>query len=269
MISTYINSEEMFESVLEGYRNYNAKQGAAVIKKLDEIRLRGRKRDMTGQYPAPCRQSPMVLVVGEKMGSDKRSLQQEISANKWSNVSVHGARLPLPFGTHHTKLSIFESETGLHIIVSTANLVEGDWDQKTQCFYYASGPFLNSGSVATEKGFSKDLCDYLSEYHLSDLTYWIDRIKNCDLSDISDRLVFSVPGYHQVPRLNKFGHPSLAQLLRNRPVPEQSARRLFLAQCSSIGSLGAKRETWLLPQFLHSLQGAKEPGLVLKYVCYR
>ncbi|KAL6739607.1 hypothetical protein Aduo_013041 [Ancylostoma duodenale] len=48
MISTHINSEKMFESVLEGYRGFNAKQGDAVIKKLDEIRMRGRKRDMTG-----------------------------------------------------------------------------------------------------------------------------------------------------------------------------------------------------------------------------
>ncbi|XGW30998.1 hypothetical protein V3C99_009727 [Haemonchus contortus] len=48
MISTHIDSEKMFDSVLEGYKSVNEKQGAAVIKKLDEIRLRGRKRDMTG-----------------------------------------------------------------------------------------------------------------------------------------------------------------------------------------------------------------------------
>ncbi|WKY04965.1 hypothetical protein Q1695_005737 [Nippostrongylus brasiliensis] len=48
MISTHIDSEDMFKSVLEGYTSVNNKQGIAVIKKLDEIRLRGRKRDMTG-----------------------------------------------------------------------------------------------------------------------------------------------------------------------------------------------------------------------------
>lgn len=32
MISTHINSETMFESVLEGYRSYNAKQADAVLK---------------------------------------------------------------------------------------------------------------------------------------------------------------------------------------------------------------------------------------------
>ncbi|VDM73818.1 unnamed protein product [Strongylus vulgaris] len=35
MISTHIDSEEMFESVLEGYRSFNTKQALAVIKLVD------------------------------------------------------------------------------------------------------------------------------------------------------------------------------------------------------------------------------------------
>ncbi|KAJ1367573.1 hypothetical protein KIN20_028511 [Parelaphostrongylus tenuis] len=46
--STHRDSEQMFEKILEAYQEVNCKQGSAVIKKLDEIRLRGRKRDMTG-----------------------------------------------------------------------------------------------------------------------------------------------------------------------------------------------------------------------------
>ncbi|KAK6034353.1 hypothetical protein COOONC_28137, partial [Cooperia oncophora] len=81
--------------------------------------------------------------------------------------------------------------------------------------------------------FANDLCSYLAEYRLPDVTFWIDRIRNCDFSGISDRLVYSVPGYHQFDKLTKFGHPSLARLLRDRPVPNRDSRRLFLAQCSS------------------------------------
>ncbi|KAK6748185.1 hypothetical protein RB195_001046 [Necator americanus] len=220
------------------------------------------------QYPAPCRGSPIICVVGEKMGTDKKSLQAEVDVNKWSNVSVLGATLPIPFGTHHTKLSIFESETKLHVVVSTANLIEGDWDQKTQCFYYATGTF--SDGDTTENEFANDLCDYLAEYHLPDITYWIDRIRNSEFTGISDRLLFSVPGYHKSSRISKFGHPSLLRLLGDRPTPKEDARRLFLAQCSSIGSLGDKREAWLLPQFLHSLQGGKSlvfSRLFLIYPC--
>lgn len=46
--STHIDSEQIFQYVLQGYREINHKQGSSVIIKLDEIRLRGRKRDMTG-----------------------------------------------------------------------------------------------------------------------------------------------------------------------------------------------------------------------------
>ncbi|KAK6034356.1 hypothetical protein COOONC_28140 [Cooperia oncophora] len=60
--------------------------------------------------------------------------------------------------------------------------------------------------------FANDLCSYLAEYRLPDVTFWIDRIRNCDFSGISDRLVYSVPGYHQFDKLTKFGHPSLARL---------------------------------------------------------
>ncbi|KAE9421016.1 hypothetical protein Angca_002173, partial [Angiostrongylus cantonensis] len=77
------------------------------------------------QYPTPCRESPIICVVGEKMGTDRRSLQREVSALNLKNISILGASLPLPFGTHHTKLSMFDCEDKLHVIVSTANLIEG------------------------------------------------------------------------------------------------------------------------------------------------
>ncbi|CAI5448700.1 unnamed protein product [Caenorhabditis angaria] len=46
--STHINSEQIMIGVLEGYSKASQKQSLAVGKKLDEIRLRGRKRDMIG-----------------------------------------------------------------------------------------------------------------------------------------------------------------------------------------------------------------------------
>lgn len=40
--------------------------------------------------------------------------------------SVSTASLPIPFGTHHSKLSLFEDDDmTLHVIVSTANLLQG------------------------------------------------------------------------------------------------------------------------------------------------
>ncbi|KAJ1367572.1 hypothetical protein KIN20_028510 [Parelaphostrongylus tenuis] len=142
------------------------------------------------QYPAPCRDTPMVCVVGEKMGTDRRTLQSEVKASNLKNATILGAALPLPFGTHHTKLSIFDCEDKVHVVVSTANLIEGDWSEKTQCFYYACGSTANTSSSPSESKFAEDLCAYLSEYRLQDVNFWIDRIRSCDFSGVSDR--FSV-----------------------------------------------------------------------------
>ncbi|CAD6191285.1 unnamed protein product [Caenorhabditis auriculariae] len=46
--STHVDCEHMMKGILEGYRAADQKQSGAVTKKLDEIRLRGRKRDMVG-----------------------------------------------------------------------------------------------------------------------------------------------------------------------------------------------------------------------------
>lgn len=50
---------------------------------------------------------------------------QTVSQLKATNITVEAASLPIPFGTHHTKLSLFESCSRVHLIISTANLVPG------------------------------------------------------------------------------------------------------------------------------------------------
>ncbi|XP_040926782.2 EKC/KEOPS complex subunit TP53RK [Betta splendens] len=46
-LSTHPNTEELFEKLLKSYAA-SSKRSSAVIKKLDEVRLRGRKRSMVG-----------------------------------------------------------------------------------------------------------------------------------------------------------------------------------------------------------------------------
>jgi len=47
-LSTHPNTEELFEEIMEAYKNKAGKQAGEVIKKFEEIRLRGRKRTMVG-----------------------------------------------------------------------------------------------------------------------------------------------------------------------------------------------------------------------------
>ncbi len=47
-LSSHPNSEKLFEKIMESYRLNSGKGGEAVMKKLDEVRMRGRKRVMVG-----------------------------------------------------------------------------------------------------------------------------------------------------------------------------------------------------------------------------
>lgn len=92
------------------------------------------------QYPGRLRQGPITLIVGERMGTDFTLTKTAVKQCAVNNVNVGRARLMIPFGTHHSKISIFESSTGrVHIVIATANLLENDWNFKTQAFYHCSG----------------------------------------------------------------------------------------------------------------------------------
>lgn len=74
------------------------------------------------------------------MGTDVTMTRTAVKQCRVNNVNVGRARLIIPFGTHHSKISIFESNSGrVHVVIATANLLENDWNWKTQAFYHCSG----------------------------------------------------------------------------------------------------------------------------------
>ncbi|CAI4227905.1 unnamed protein product [Auanema sp. JU1783] len=200
---------------------------------------------LLSQYPEQCRDTPIMLVVGEKMGTDASTLTQL-------------TKLPIPFGTHHTKLSIFECESKLHVLISTANLIEGDWDLKTQCIYYANGPINNEEVESSD--FQKELMSYLEFYKNPELEYWIQRIQHACFSSIKDHIIYSVPGYHKDEKKDNLGLLALRKHLSQIRVSldKLEGSHLFLAQCSSIGSLGPSFDAWTKPQLLKSMRGGIE-----------
>jgi hypothetical protein len=113
------------------------------------------------QYSRSLRNCPISFIVGQR---HLPALKAECS--KWSNVQVFiflfddpycflfqcaGVPLPFAYGTHHTKLSLFESETALHVVVSTSNLLEEDWALKTQAFYHWRAPFPPDATETEEE----------------------------------------------------------------------------------------------------------------------
>uniref|UniRef100_A0A914MLZ9 PLD phosphodiesterase domain-containing protein n=1 Tax=Meloidogyne incognita TaxID=6306 RepID=A0A914MLZ9_MELIC len=227
------------------------------------------------QYSRSLRNNPISFIVGQPEFGE---LEKE--CKNWSNIQVAGAVLPFPFGTHHTKLSLFESEHSLHVVVGTANLMPQDWAFKTQMFYHFAAPFAQeSGPLieidvediktkVTGQSFRDDLVEYLraaypqrcgKAYKL--VSYWIERIigGQADFSKCRDRLIASVPGRFQKSNgtYSKFGHLKLRASLSSKFIPiELQTLKTFIGQFSSIGSLGAKAETWLSDEFLCSLSGS-------------
>ena len=48
LLSTHPNTEKLFEAVMKTYQEENKSEAQSVIQKLEEVRMRGRKRTMVG-----------------------------------------------------------------------------------------------------------------------------------------------------------------------------------------------------------------------------
>ena len=45
---------------------------------------------------------------------------------------MHKVNMPILYGTHHTKMMFFEYTEGMRVVIHTANLVDSDWEDRTQ-----------------------------------------------------------------------------------------------------------------------------------------
>lgn len=81
---------------------------------------------LMNKYPSGNRSKPVLIITGN-VGAEMRA-----DAHKYKNVSLASARLEIAYGTHHTKMMILKYSHGLRVVIHTANLIENDWEQKTQ-----------------------------------------------------------------------------------------------------------------------------------------
>ncbi|XP_046405946.1 probable tyrosyl-DNA phosphodiesterase isoform X2 [Ischnura elegans] len=208
---------------------------------------------------AGIRKQPLLILYGVEDSAlkDKRILGE--------NIKAFHVKPSHPFGHHHTKMSIFKYTDGsVRVIVSTANLIESDWENRTQgvwisprCMPLPVGANTSDGESPTN--FRADLVRYLSYYKLSAVREWVVLLQKIDFSPVRVCLVASVPGSHQGPDFRHWGHLKARHLLhrhcsracRNEggggdPWP-------LVIQCSSIGSLGPSPSAWLCGEFRSSL----------------
>lgn len=98
--------------------------------------------------------------------------------------------MPTPFATSHTKMMLIGYKDGsMRVVISTANLYEDDWHNRTQGLWIS--PTLNSmpddadtSAGESPTGFRHDLMLYLVEYKIGKLQPWIARIRKTDFSNI-------------------------------------------------------------------------------------
>nr|XP_034834274.1 probable tyrosyl-DNA phosphodiesterase [Maniola hyperantus] len=203
----------------------------------------------------------LTILYGEEC-DDMKQLERK------PHVDAVRVRMATPFGKHHTKLMLLCYEDGaLRVLVSTANLYQDDWDNRTQGLWFSPRcPELprdappHDGESPTM--FKRSLLKYLSHYRLPNLVCYIERIKRCDFSHINVFLVASVPGSHFDL---EWGMARVGALLRQHcAVPADESRSWpLVAQASSLGSYGAEPKLWLTGDFLQHFTKVKSPPQTL------
>ncbi|KAG5187081.1 hypothetical protein JKP88DRAFT_353815 [Tribonema minus] len=97
---------------------------------------------MVGECPRLLSGAPVVFVTGDNAST----LALRHAAQAFPHVALHGLRLP-PYGTHHSKMIILEFETGVRVVVCTANFEAQDWDQKSEGVWWQEFPLVPAGSA--------------------------------------------------------------------------------------------------------------------------
>ncbi|XP_066991996.2 probable tyrosyl-DNA phosphodiesterase [Anabrus simplex] len=201
-------------------------------------------------------EKPLLIIYGDD-NDDLRSSALP------KNITAVRIKTPHPFGHHHTKMSLFYYADGsLRVVVSTANLVASDWHNRTQgvwvsplCPPLPAGADTSSGESPTE--FKADLLRYLCFYKLPQLQDWVGRIRRADFSHIRVFFIASVPGSHQGPDIDRWGHRRLGSILKKYCNSDADSSWPILAQCSSIGSLGQDPEAWMIGELRASMAQSK------------
>lgn len=215
---------------------------------------------LLGHYHfAGCMAKPMLVLYG----SETPELAT-ISQKKPQVTAVH-IRMGNPFACHHTKMMLFAyKDKSMRVVVSTANLYEDDWHNRTQGLWISPRLPEMSGTNDTTAGesptlFRAELLRYLTAYKLSHLQPWISRIRRADFSAINVFLVTSVPGTHiDDAGAYHHGHARVGWLLSKHSAPIDDSSPV-VAQCSSIGSFGASANLWLLGEFINSFRRDSTP----------
>jgi tyrosyl-DNA phosphodiesterase-1 len=161
------------------------------------------------------------------------------------------------YGCPHGKIMVLFGKTHLLVMISTGNLIEVDYERKTNGIWYQVFPLRNNNlGNETTMGidFKLALYDYILQLGISKAI--CNRLNKYNFDDVLVRLITSVPGTHSGANLDKYGHMKLRKELAAH-VPQFSDQQIY-CQLSSIGSVDDK---WIKEFSQSCTGGTKAPKL--------
>lgn len=158
-----------------------------------------------GECPRLC-DVPVVLVHGER---DRNAMENECRG--YANVTLVAPFLPIPYGTHHTKMMVVVYPDKMRIAIFTANYIAIDWNNKTQGVWHQDFELKTLSDddddeeketvAATDNShqidFEADLVGYLSCLGPKVVAFCKSEIARFDFSNANIALIPSVPGVHK------------------------------------------------------------------------
>ena len=168
------------------------------------------------------------------------------------NIKFLCPNLPIPFGTHHTKMLLLFYTDGMRVVITTANFYPVDWGKKTQGVWISPHFPLRDSKIDSITNFQQDLVDYLRTYQAKTFDFAIGKILKHEMSNVTVRLIASVPGYHKGDSMYKWGHLKMRKVLGEIKSKSVTSDWPFIAQFSSVGSLGKTPEVWLESEWKQS-----------------
>ncbi|XP_058838346.1 probable tyrosyl-DNA phosphodiesterase isoform X2 [Topomyia yanbarensis] len=202
---------------------------------------------------------PLLILYGDE------TPELKMVSSKKPNVTAVKVHIATPFGVHHTKMGLYLYMDGsMRIVVSTANLYEDDWHNRTQGLWVSPrlppvSEDADTGFGESRTGFRGSLISYLNSYKIAPLQPWVARIQKIDFTAVNVLLVASVPGGHlNTPKGPLWGHPRLGYLLGQHSAPVDDTCPV-VAQSSSIGSLGPNPQSWVLSELMASFRRDSVP----------
>ena len=202
---------------------------------------------------------PVVDCIDGEKRTGQTGLARQAAELARPNIRCWHAPLPVPYSCHHTKMMLLFYDTGVRVVVMTANFLACDVYYKNQGIFVQDFPLKAEGAAAAGVGgadagddwlrgdFEKSLCEYLSQYRRMGLDV-LELIQSFDYSAARAVLIPSAPGTWAAREMSRWGHMKVRTVLqRELTIDRDMERQPIIAQFSSIGSVQPKVSAAQLP----------------------